>query len=179
MIHQLADNGTMACVLPHGVLFRGGAEGHIREYLIKERNALDAVIGLPSNIFYGTGIPTCILVLKKKRQQPDNVLFIDASQHFEKVKTQNILRAEDIDKIIKTYKARENAEKYSYAAPLNEIAENDYNLNIPRYVDTFDEEEAVNLKTVSKELKKLDGKMKKTDGVIAAYCKQLGIDTPF
>ncbi len=187
MIHQLADNGTMACVLPHGVLFRGGAEGHIREYLIKDRNYLDAVIGLPSNIFYGTSIPTCVLVLKKKRSHPDNVLFIDASQYFEKVKTQNILRAEDIDRIITTYKGfsspsrggHEGVIKYSHVATLSEIADNDYNLNIPRYVDTFEEEEAVHLKAVSKELKKLEGEIKKTDDVIADYCKQLGIDTPF
>jgi type I restriction enzyme M protein len=124
MIHQLADNGTMACVLPHGVLFRGGAEGQIREYLIKEKNCLDAVIGLPSNIFYGTGIPTCILVMKKKRQHSGNVLFIDASQYFEKVKTQNVLRPADIDNIINTYKERANKPKYSHSALLDEIAEN-------------------------------------------------------
>ena len=179
MLHQLADNGTMACVLPHGVLFRGGAEGHIREYLIKERNYLDAVIGLPANIFYGTGIPTCILVLKKKRAHADNVLFIDASQHFEKVKTQNVLRPEDINKIIDAYKNRTAEDKYSYAAPLSEIAENDYNLNIPRYVDTFEEEAAIDLKTVSSELKNLEVDMKSTDATIAAFCKELGIDTPF
>jgi len=179
MIHQLADNGTMACVLPHGVLFRGGAEGHIREYLIKERNYLDAVIGLPSNIFYGTSIPTCILVLKKKREHSGNVLFIDTSKHFEKVKTQNVLRPEDIDKISNAYKARTTEDKYSYVAALSEIAENDYNLNIPRYVDTFEEEEAVNLKSVSKELQKLEKDMKSTDETIGKYCKELGIDSPF
>lgn len=179
MLHQLADNGTMACVLPHGVLFRGGAEGHIREYLIKDRNYLDAVIGLPANIFYGTGIPTCILVLKKKREHADNVLFIDASQHFEKVKTQNVLRPEDINKIIDAFKNRRAEDKYSYAAPLSEIAENDYNLNIPRYVDTFEEEAAIDLTTVSAELKTLEADMKSTDATIAAFCKELGIDTPF
>jgi len=179
MIHQLADNGTMACVLPHGVLFRGGAEGHIREYLIKDKNYLDAVIGLPANVFYGTGIPTCILILKKKREHKDNVLFIDASQHFEKVKTQNVMRAEDIAKIVSTYKKRSNEDKYSHTALLSEIAENDYNLNIPRYVDTFEEEEAVSLKTVAKELKKLDTVMKSTDAKIAAFCKELGIESPF
>jgi len=104
IVHQLEDNGTMAIVLPHGVLFRGVAEGHIREYLIKEKNYLDAVIGIPANIFYGSSIPTCILVLKKDRnkdaERSRSILFIDASQHFEKVKTQNVLRKEDIDKII-------------------------------------------------------------------------------
>lgn len=179
MVHQLDDKGTMACVLPHGVLFRGGAEGHIREYLIKEKNYLDAIIGLPANIFYGTGIPTCIMVVKKKRDHSDNVLFIDASQHFEKVKTQNFLRPQDIDKIVNTYKARRTEDKYSYVASLKEIAENDYNLNIPRYVDTFEEEEAVNLKAVAKELKKLDADMKATDVTIEKFCKELGIDAPF
>jgi len=179
MLYQLADNGTMACVLPHGVLFRGGAEGHIREYLIKDKNQLDAVIGLPANIFYGTSIPTCILVLKRKREHSDNVLFIDASQHFEKVKTQNVLRPEDITKIITAYKERKDEDKYSHVAPLSEIAENDYNLNIPRYVDTFEEEETVDLKTVSKDLKNLEKNIKTTDAIIAAYCKELEIDTPF
>jgi type I restriction enzyme M protein len=169
----------MACVLPHGVLFRGGAEGHIREYLVKEKNYLDAVIGLPANIFFGTGIPTCIMVVKKKREHSGNVFFIDASQHFEKVKTQNVLRLQDIDKIIDTYKARTAEDKYSYVAKLKEIAENDYNLNIPRYVDTFEEEEAVNLKAVAKELKKLDANMKPTDANIEKFCKELGIDAPF
>ncbi len=187
MVHQLDDKGTMACVLPHGVLFRGGAEGHIREYLIKEKNCLDAIIGLPANIFYGTGIPTCILVMKKKREHSDNVLFIDASQHFEKVKTQNVLRPQDIDKIVDTYKKyvspqgepQGGEDKYSYVATLQEIAENDYNLNIPRYVDTFEEEEAVNLKAVAKELKKLDADMKATDATISTFCKELGIESPF
>ena len=179
MIHQLADNGTMACVLPHGVLFRGGAEGHIREYLIKDKNQLDAVIGLPANIFYGTSIPTCILVLKKKREHGGNVLFIDASQHFEKVKTQNVLRPADIDKVLTAYKERKDEDKYSHVALLSEIAENDYNLNIPRYVDTFEEEEAIDLKTVSYELKNLEKDIQTTDAIIAAYCKELEIDTPF
>ena len=169
----------MACVLPHGVLFRGGAEGHIREYLIKEKNYLDAIIGLPANIFYGTGIPTCIMVVKKKRPDAGSILFIDASQHFEKIKTQNYLRPQDIDKIVNTYKARTAEDKYSYVATLQEIAENDYNLNIPRYVDTFEEEEAVNLKAVAKELKQLETDMKATDATISTFCKELGIESPF
>ncbi|MBW6481149.1 MAG: SAM-dependent methyltransferase, partial [Bacteroidales bacterium] len=179
MIYQLDDNGTMACVLPHGVLFRGAGEGHIRKYLINERNWLDTVIGLPANIFYGTSIPTCILVLKKHREHPENILFIDASHDFEKVKTQNKLRQQDIDKIIETYRSRKPEDKYSYVATLNEIHENDYNLNIPRYVDTFEEEEPVDLQAVSDEMKTLDNELKETDKVIADYCKQLGIDTPF
>ncbi len=179
MIHQLDDNGTMAIVLPHGVLFRGAAEGHIRKYLIADKNYLDAVIGLPANIFYGTSIPTCILVLKKQREHAKDILFIDASQHFEKVKTQNILRDEDIDKIINTYKARTNEDKYSHVASLSEVEENDYNLNIPRYVDTFEEEEAVDLAAVAQTLQQIDKDMAATDEVIAAYCKELGIESPF
>ena len=190
MIHLLDDQGTMACVLPHGVLFRGAAEGHIRKYLIEDCNYLDAVIGLPANIFYGTGIPTCILVLKKDRKKDTersrSVLFIDASQHFEKVKTQNYLREDDIDKIINTYTnwqdgglSEVEVDKYSYVATLDEVRENDYNLNIPRYVDTFEEEEPVDLAAVSQELRALNKQMAETDKVIADYCKELGIDTPF
>lgn len=179
MVHHLAENGTMALVLPHGVLFRGGAELHIRKYLIEDRNYLDAVIGLPANIFYGTSIPTCIMVYKKCRENPENVLFIDASQHFEKVKTQNNLREEDITKIIDTYRQRLTEEKYSYKATMAEIAENDYNLNIPRYVDTFEEEEAIDLQTVASQLKALETDMQATDQSIASFCNELGIESPF
>jgi type I restriction enzyme M protein len=179
MIHQLADNGSMACVLPHGVLFRGGAEGHIRQYLIKDKNYLDAIIGLPANIFFGTGIPTCILVLKKKRENKNDVLFIDASRHFEKVKKQNVLRKNDIDKIIKTYKERKAEDKYSYVAPLNEIAENDYNLNIPRYVNTFEEEADIDIEAIAKEIKAIDKTIKAVDETVAGFCKELNISTPF
>jgi type I restriction enzyme M protein len=186
MVHQLDDNGTMACVLPHGVLFRGAAEGHIRKFLIEDKNYLDAVIGLPANIFYGTSIPTCILVLKKKRSDNKNILFIDASQHFEKVKTQNVLQEEHINEIIKTYRSYANGalseaevDKYSYVATLAEVKENDYNLNIPRYVDTFEEEEVVDLLSISKELKALDTNIAKTDATIADFCKELNIETPF
>ena len=179
MIYQLAENGSMAVVLPHGALFRGGSEGHIREYLIKEKNYLDAVIGLPANIFYGTSIPTCIMVYKKCRENPDDVVFIDASEHYEKVKTQNVLRPEDIDKIISTYRNRETIDKYSYVASLEEIDENDYNLNIPRYVDTFEEEEPVDIKAVAQEIKALEEDLKEADALIASFCKELNIETPF
>lgn len=201
MIHQLADDGAMACVLPHGVLFRGAAEGHIRQFLIEDRNYLDAVIGLPANIFYGTSIPTCILVLRKKRTHKDTILFIDSSEHYEKVKTQNKLRPEDIQKITETYSTYASGdlsvissapegsvsrgehsgileEKYSYIATLAEIKENDYNLNIPRYVDTFEEEEPVDLKAVSDELKEVADALEATDKTIAVYCKELGIEAP-
>ena len=179
MIYHLAENGQMAIVLPHGVLFRGAAEGHIRKYLIEEKNYLDAVIGLPANIFYGTSIPTCILVFKKCRENPENIIFIDASREFDKVKTQNMLRKADIDKIIDTYRKREVLDKYSYLATLEEIAENDYNLNIPRYVDTFEEEEAIDINAVAKEIRKVAEALEATDKEIEKYCKELGIDTPF
>jgi type I restriction enzyme M protein len=179
MIHHLAENGQMAIVLPHGVLFRGGAEQHIRKYLIEDLNCLDAVIGLPSNIFYGTSIPTCILVFKKCRENPNDVLFIDASQHFEKVKTQNVLRNIHIDKIIETFRKRLESDKYSKKASLKEIASNDYNLNIPRYVDTFEADENIDINAIAKELKALDAQMLETDKTIAGFCKELNIETPF
>jgi type I restriction enzyme M protein len=179
MIHHLAENGTMAIVLPHGTLFRGGAEQHIRKYLIEDRNYLDAVIGLPANIFYGTSIPTCIMVFKKCREQPEDVLFIDASNDFEKVKTQNYLRNIDIDKIIDTYRNREEHDKYSKRVTLKEIADNDYNLNIPRYVDSFELEDSIDINAVATELQALEKEMKNTDKTIADFCKQLNISTPF
>ncbi|MGJ0328188.1 type I restriction-modification system subunit M [Aliarcobacter cryaerophilus] len=179
MIYHLDDNGTMAIVLPHGVLFRGSAEGHIRKYLIEDRNYLDAVIGLPSNIFYGTSIPTCILVFKKCREDSENVLFIDASNDFEKAKNQNYLTEENIEKIVNTYAKREEIEKYSHLASMDEIRENDYNLNIPRYVDTFEEEEQIDLDKVSSELKSLEIDMKTTDETISKFCDELGIAKPF
>ena len=179
MIHQLAENGTMAMVLPHGALFRGAAEGHIRKYLIEDRNYLDAVIGLPANIFYGTSIPTCILVFKKCREHSENILFIDASEHYEKVKTQNVLREEHIEKIISTYRNRTAEDKYSHIATMDEVIENDYNLNIPRYVDTFEEEEAVNLDAVSNELQSLESDIADTDKTVSDFCNELNIKTPF
>jgi type I restriction enzyme M protein len=179
MAHHLDSGATMACVLPHGVLFRGAAEGHIRRYLIEDCNYLDAVIGLPANIFYGTSIPTCILVLKKQRENPDDILFIDASQHFEKVGNQNQLRPEDIERIVSAYRKRESIEKFSHVAELSEVEENDYNLNIPRYVDTFEEEEPVDLAEVSEQLVALEKEMGETDKVIAGFCDELGVKAPF
>jgi type I restriction enzyme M protein len=179
MIYQLDDNGTMAVVMPHGVLFRGGAEGHIRQYLIEDCNYLDAVIGLPASIFYGTSIPTSILVFKKCRENPEDILFIDASQHFDKVKTQNVLSPDNIEKIISTYRERKTEEKYSYIAPLSEVKANDYNLNIPRYVDTFEAEDSINIAEIAQKLKDLDTSMAATDQTIADFCKELNIETPF
>ena len=178
MLHHLSDNGTLAVVLPHGVLFRGAGEGHIRRYLIEECNWLDAVIGLPANIFYGTSIPTCILVFKKCRENPDDVLFIDASQSFDKAKNQNELKSEHIDDIIAAYDTRLDIDKYAHVASLAEIAENDYNLNIPRYVDTFEEEEPVDLSAVVSELKAIEQEMAPIDEQIRLYCQELGIEAP-
>lgn len=179
MLYQLDDNGTMAVVLPHGVLFRGGAEGKIRQYLIDNKNYLDAVIGLPANIFYGTSIPTCILVFKKCREDSEHVLFIDASNDFDKVKNQNQLSDAHVEKIISTYQSRSSIEKYSHLASMDEIKGNDYNLNIPRYVDTFEAEEAIDLTDVANKLKAIDSEMIETDADIAQYCQQLGIAAPF
>lgn len=179
MLYHLAENGTMAVVLPHGVLFRGAAEGHIRQFIIENRNYLDSVIGLPENLFYGTSIPTCILVLKKCRETPESILFIDASNDFEKVKTQNNLREEDIEKIFSTYKDRTELEKYSRNVPISEIVENDYNLNIPRYIDTFEAEEEIDINRVALELKELEKEMQVADTELASFCTELGIQTPF
>ena len=179
MMYQLAENGTMACVLPHGVLFRGGAEGTIRQYIIENLNYLDAVIGLPSNIFFGTSIPTAILVLSKCRVHSDNVLFIDASNEFEKDGNKNKLQDEHIDKIVTTFRERTTIDKFSYVANIEEIIENDYNLNIPRYVDTFEDEEPIDLDAVSNQLKEVAEALEATDKTKADFCTELNIKTPF
>jgi type I restriction enzyme M protein len=165
--------------MPHGVLFRGGAEGHIRQYLIEEPNCLDAVIGLPSNMFYSAAIPTCVLVFKKCRKNPDDILFIDASNDFEKVKTTNIIRPEDTARILDAYLARRDIEKYAKVASIESIKSNDYSLNIPRYVDTFETEEQINLNAIAQELKALDIAELKTDKKIVSFCEELGIQPPF
>lgn len=175
MIYHLNEGGTMACVAPHGVLFRGNAEGVIRRFLIEKKNYIDAIIGLPANIFYGTSIPTCILVFKKCRKEDDNILFIDASKEFEKVKTQNKLRPQHIQKIVETYRDRKEIEKYSHLATLQEVADNDYNLNIPRYVDTFEEEAPIDIKAVMAEIKELEAKRAELDKEIEGYLKELGL----
>jgi len=178
MVHHLAENGTMAIVLPHGALFRSGAEQFIRKYLIEDRNYLDAVIGLPANLFYGTPIPTCIMVFKKCKENPKDVLFINAAEYFERG-TQNTLRQEDIDRIVTTYRERKEVEKYSSLATLDFIAENEYNLNIPRYVNTFEEQGSVDIASVAKQLRSLEKEMKNTDAELTVFCKELKIDTPF
>lgn len=179
MVHHLNENGTMAVVAPHGVLFRGAAEAHIRRYLIEDRNYIDAVIGLPANNFYGTSIPTCVLVIKKCREDLNEILFIDASQGYGKRGNQNYLRIEDIERIVTTYRDRSIQNKYSSVATLDAIKEKGYNLNIARWVDTFEQEEAIDLGRISKELKALEATIADTDKVIADYCQQLGISSPF
>ena len=162
-------------VLPHGVLFRGASEGKIRRQLV-EMNLLDAVIGLPANLFYGTGIPACILVFKKNRPRRD-VLFIDASGdgNFEKGKNQNILRDCDIDRIVSTYEARETVDKYSHVASFDEIKENDFNLNIPRYVDTFEEEELVDIDEVKRNIANIEAELAQVRAQMSKHLKELGL----
>jgi type I restriction enzyme M protein len=181
MLYQLADNGVMASVFPHGVLFRGAAEGEIRKYIIKEMNALDAVIGLPANIFYGTSIPTCIIVLKKCRKADDNIVFIDASGEGNYIKegNQNALRDEDVNRIVNAYINRADIDKYCHVASLKEVEGNDYNLNIPRYVDTFELEERIDISAVSAELKNIELELQSTNSLISGFCKELNIETPF
>lgn len=172
-IYHLNNTGTMAIVLPHGVLFRGAAEGKIRETLIG-KNYLDTIIGLPANLFYGTSIPTVILVLKKNRENKD-ILFIDASNDFEKNKNQNNLTDEHINKIINTYKERKDVKKYAHLASIEEIRENDFNLNIPRYVDTFEEEEPIDLDEINRLLEQDNKEIAELEAKINEQLKILGV----
>lgn len=179
VLHMLssldAESGRMAIVLPHGVLFRGASEGKIRRQLV-ELNLLDAVIGLPANLFYGTGIPACILVFKKNRTRRD-VLFIDASGegNYEKDKNQNRLRDSDIARIVSAYEAREDREKFSHVATFDEIKENDFNLNIPRYVDTSEEEEQIDLEEVKRNIAGIEAELKDVQAQMAKYMEELGL----
>lgn len=170
-LYHLKSSGTMAIVLPHGVLFRGASEGKIREKLLRSGN-IYAVIGLPANLFYNTSIPTCILVLKKHREGRD-VLFIDASKKFEKGKKQNSMTDEHIDTIINLYMNRENVEKESFLASFEDIEKNDFNLNIPRYVDTFEKEEEVDLNALLTDMKKTDEELEKTQQEFLSLLKDL------
>ena len=174
--HFLREDGTMAIILPHGVLFRGGKEELIRKKLLNDGN-IDAVIGLPSNLFYSTGIPVCILVLKKCKKN-DDVLFINASssENFEKGKRQNTLRKEDVTKIVETYQYRKDVERYSRRVSMCEIKENDYNLNISRYVSTAKEEALIDLSEVHKQLVAIDDKIEDARNRHNAFLKELGLD---
>lgn len=170
--YHLRKSGVMAIVLPHGILFRGAAEGKIRQKLL-ENGSIDAVIGLPANLFYSTGIPTTIVVLRKDKTDR-SVLFIDASKGFEKIKTQNKLRQEDIDKILKTYEERpDDIDKYAHLASFDEIKENDFNLNIPRYVDTFEPEPEIDLREVSKDIRETNKQIKENEKELVGMLKNL------
>lgn len=170
-LYHLKSNGTMAIVLPHGVLFRGAAEGKIREKLLRSGN-IYAVIGLPANLFYNTSIPTCIIVLKKHRDGRD-VLFIDASQKYEKGKKQNAMTDAHIDSVIELYIKRETVEKESYLASFDEIEKNDFNLNIPRYVDNFEKEEEINLDDLLADMRETDKQIDEVQGEFVSMMKEL------
>ncbi len=170
-LYHLKNNGTMAIVLPHGVLFRGAAEGKIREKLLRAGH-IYAVIGLPANLFYNTSIPTCIVVLKKHREGRD-VLFIDASRKFDKGKKQNAMTDEHIDSVIELYGKRETVDKESYLASFEDIEKNDFNLNIPRYVDTFEKEEEIDLNALLGEMKKTDEEIEQVQGEFVGLLKDL------
>jgi type I restriction enzyme M protein len=166
--------GRMAVVVPHGVLFRGAAEGKIRQKLIEE-NLLDVVIGLPEKLFYGTGIPAAILLLRK-RKADDKVLFIDASREYQDGKNQNMLRAQDLQRIEQAVRERRDVDKYAHLATREEIAGNDYNLNIPRYVDTLEEAEAIDLQAVREERLKLKAELSVLEDKMAGYLRELGYE---
>ncbi len=173
MIQSLNENGRMAVVLPHGVLFRGSSEGKIRQALIDE-NLLDAVIGLPANLFFGTGIPACILVFKKNRQNKD-ILFIDASNECQKGKNQNNLNDKQISTIISTYNNRQEVEKYAHLASIEEVKTNEYNLNIPRYVDTFEEEEQIDLESTKTNIATLELELSEIKTKMNKFLSELGL----
>ena len=170
-LYHLKQDGTMAIVLPHGVLFRGAKEAKIRKALL-EKNQIDAIIGLPANLFYSTGIPTIVMVLRKNKPTND-VLFVDASKGFEKGKNQNLLREEDINKIVNTYRERKDVDKYAHVASLDEIKENDFNLNIPRYVDTFEPEPPVDLGKLTKEMEETQKEIESTQNELLGMMKEL------
>lgn len=171
--HYLNDGGTMAIILPHGVLFRGGAETHIREKLIHDDN-IDCIIGLPSNLFYSAGIPVCIIVLKKCRKS-DDVLFINAAEYYEKGRQQNVLLPEHIDKIVETYRSRAEEDRFSRRVSLKEIKENGYNLNITRYVSLTQEEPQVDLAANHAQLTKIEADIKSSTEKLNSYMRELGL----
>ena len=180
MVWHMDDDGRAVVLLPHGVLFRGDAEGVIRRHLIEKMNVLDAVIGLPANLFFGTGIPVCVLVLKRDRgANAGNILFIDASKEFESSKNQNILRDKDIDKIVTAYENRKDIDKFAHVASMDEIAENGFNLNIPRYVDTFEPEPEIDLNAVAREIRAVQAEIKDIDKKLKPYFDELGLEFPF
>lgn len=175
MIHQMDEDGIAVVLLPHGVLFRGAAEGTIREHLIKEQNVIDAIIGLPAGCFMGTSIPVACLVFKKNRKDKDDILFVDASKDFIPGNPVNMLSEENIDHILEVYTERKDEEKFSRKALMSEVEENGYNLNIPRYVDTFEAEEEVDIEEVQARYLELEDESKAMDAQLVDFFKQLGM----
>lgn len=176
MIYHMAEDGRIAVLLPHGVLFRGNAEETIRKHIIKNMNYLDAVIGLPANCFHGTSIPVCCLIFKRERNgNSGNICFIDASKYYVQGKNQNSISDEDIERIVSAYSERKEIEKFCHIATMEEIEENDYNLNIPRYVDTFEPEPEVDLQAVKESIKTHKTNIQKLEQEVQAYLDELGV----
>lgn len=176
--YHLADNGHAAILLPHGVLFRGAAEKIIREKMLRD-NLIDAIIGLPENCFYGTSIPVCCIVLKKNRKADDRICFIDASKYFTKNKNMNSITDEDIDRIMNAYTGKTDIDKFCHMVDIKEIEENDFNLNIPRYVDTYEPEPEIDLNAVIAEIKKTDNEIKELNKILKKDFDALGLEYPF
>ncbi|MCQ2438631.1 MAG: type I restriction-modification system subunit M [Oscillospiraceae bacterium] len=180
MVYHMDDDGRIAVLLPHGVLFRGGAEETIRKYLIEKLNVIDAVIGLPANLFYGTSIPVSIIVCKKNRNgNSGNILFIDASKDFKAGKNQNELTDEHIQRILKTYQERKDVERFAHVASMEEVKENGFNLNIPRYVDTAEKETEVDLAAVSADMANIQKEIEENEISLKAMFGELGLEFPF
>ena len=176
MIYHMAEDGRIAVLLPHGVLFRGNAEETIRKHIVKNMNYLDAVIGLPANCFHGTSIPVCCLIFKRERNgNSNNICFIDASKYFIQGKNQNSISEEDIDRIVNAYAERKEIDKFCHIATMEEIEANDYNLNIPRYVDTFEPEPEVDLQVVKTSMKQHEDKIKTLESELQTYLDELGV----
>jgi type I restriction enzyme M protein len=178
MIASLNSKGKMATVVPHGLLFRGGAEGSIRQGILED-DLFEAIIGLPQNLFYGTGIPAAVLVLNKHKpaERKGKVLFIDASNDFAKDGNKNKLRSEDIDAVVKAYDAFETVEKYAEVVTIDQIRENDYNLNISRYVDTTEEEEEVDINAVARRIAERESRLEASREQINEFMRELGFET--
>ena len=171
------DDGRIAVLLPHGVLFRGSSEYTIRKYLIDTLNVVDAIIGLAPNLFHGTSIPvTCIICKRKRNGNSGNILFIDASKEFVPGKNQNSMSEDNIQRIVDAYVARKDENKFAHVTTLDEIRQNDFNLNIPRYVDTFEEEEQIDISAKTAQLKELDAKIAENDKIVSDFFKELGLE---
>ncbi len=178
--HMDPDDGRIAVLLPHGVLFRGAAEEQIRKHIVRDLNKLDAVIGLPANLFHGTGIPVCLLVLKSKRNgNSGNILFIDASKEYKSGKNMNTLEEEHIEKIVNAYRERKDIDKFCHVATMDEIEQNGFNLNIPRYVDTFEKEPDIDLEAKANDIEKLNSEIEQAETELKKYFDELGLKFPF